>query len=40
MRFDVITLFSPMFDAVYDHGITARAAKRGLLSLHTLKPRE
>lgn len=40
MRFDVVTLFEPMFAAVSEQGITARARKRGLWSLHTWNPRE
>lgn len=40
MRFDVVTLFEPMFVAVSEQGITARAKKRGLWSLHTWNPRE
>lgn len=40
MRFDVVTLFEPMFAAVSEQGITARAKKRGLWSLHTWNPRE
>ena len=40
MRFDVITLFPEMFGAVTDHGITARARKRGLWSLNLWNPRD
>ena len=40
MRFDVVTLFEPMFAAVSEQGITARAKKWGLWSLHTWNPRE
>ncbi len=40
MRFDVVTLFAPMFEAVTEHGITSRAIKRGLWSLNTWNPRE
>lgn len=40
MRFDVITLFEPMFAAVTENGITSRAMQRGLWSLHTWNPRE
>ena len=40
MRFDVITLFEPMFDAVTQNGITSRAMQRGLWSLNTWNPRE
>lgn len=40
MRFDVVTLFPPMFDAIVDHGITHRAHVDGLWSLHTWNPRD
>lgn len=40
MRFDVITLFEPMFAAVTENGITSRAMQRGLWSLYTWNPRE
>jgi tRNA (guanine37-N1)-methyltransferase len=40
MRFDVVTLFGPMFDAVIQHGITHRAHKDGLWSLRTWNPRD
>lgn len=40
MRFDVITLFAPMFAAITENGITSRAMKRGLWSLNTWNPRE
>lgn len=40
MRFDVITLFPEMFGAVTDHGITARARKRGLWALNLWNPRD
>ena len=40
MRFDVVTLFEPMFAAVTENGITSRALTRGLWSLHTWNPRE
>ena len=40
MRFDVVTLFEPMFAAVTEQGITARAKKRGLWTLNTWNPRE
>ena len=39
MRFDVVTLFPEIFDAVTQCGITARAMKRGLWSCHTWNPR-
>jgi len=40
MRFDVITIFPPMLDAVARHGITARARERGLWELHCWNPRD
>jgi tRNA (guanine37-N1)-methyltransferase len=40
MRFDVITLFPAMFDAISAWGITSRALQRGLWSLHRWNPRD
>jgi tRNA (guanine37-N1)-methyltransferase len=40
MRIDIITLFPEMFSAVTDYGITGRAVKSGLLSVHTWNPRD
>lgn len=40
MRFDVITLFPPMFDAVAKHGITARALEQQLYQLALWNPRD
>lgn len=40
MRFDVITLFPEMFDAITQHGITRRAAEQGKFALKTWNPRE
>lgn len=40
LRFDVITLFPPIFDAVIRHGISGRAHDRGLWQLHTWNPRD
>ncbi len=40
MRFDLITLFPGMFDAVTGYGITGRAARSGLLQLETWNPRD
>jgi len=40
MRFDVVTIFPPMLDAVALHGITGRARERGLWELHCWNPRE
>jgi len=39
-RFDVITIFPEMFDAVADHGITRRALDEGLFELKTWDPRD
>jgi tRNA (guanine37-N1)-methyltransferase len=39
-RFDVITLFPPMFDAVAKYGVTGRALERGLYQLHLWNPRD
>ena len=40
MRFDVVTLFGPMFDALTRHGITSRAIERGLWQLRCWNPRD
>jgi tRNA (guanine37-N1)-methyltransferase len=40
LRVDVMTLFEPMFSALSEHGITARAIERRLLQLHFWNPRE
>ena len=40
MRFDVITLFPGMFDALTAHGITGRALDRGRWSLRLWNPRD
>lgn len=40
MRFDAISLFPEMFDAVLDHGITRRAWDRGLFSFKGWNPRD
>lgn len=39
-RFDVVTLFPEIFSAVTEHGITARAMKRGLWTCHAWNPRD
>ncbi|MGZ8257026.1 MAG: tRNA (guanosine(37)-N1)-methyltransferase TrmD [Gallionella sp.] len=39
MKFDVITLFPEMFDALTKHGITRRAAEQGRYELQTWNPR-
>lgn len=40
MRFDAITLFPEMFDAVLDYGITRRALDRGLYRFKAWNPRD
>ncbi len=40
MRFDVITLFAPMFEALAQYGVTRRAHEQGLWRLHTWNPRD
>lgn len=40
MRFDVITLFPAMFDAISSGGITRRAMDKGLMQLHLWNPRD
>jgi tRNA (guanine37-N1)-methyltransferase len=40
IRFDVISLFPDMFDAVLDHGITRRALDRGLFQFRAWNPRD
>ena len=40
MRFDVVTIFPEMFDAVADHGITRRALDEGRFELKTWDPRD
>ena len=40
MRFDAISLFPEMFDAVLDHGITRRALDRGLYQFRAWNPRD
>jgi tRNA (guanine37-N1)-methyltransferase len=40
MKFDVISLFPDMFDAITKHGITARALSRKIYSLNLINPRE
>ena len=40
IRFDVITLFAPMFDAITRHGVSARAIERGLWQLRCWNPRD
>src|SRR5438477_13199326 len=40
MRIDVISIFPAMFEAVREFGVTGRAIKAGLLSLHVWNPRD
>jgi len=40
LRFDVVTLFPAIFDAVSAHGVTGRAHGRGLWHLHAWNPRD
>jgi len=40
VRFDAITLFPEMFDAVLDYGITRRALDRGLYRFRAWNPRD
>ena len=39
-RFDVITIFPEMFDALLDHGITRRAVDSGIFALKAWDPRD
>ena len=39
-RYDVVTIFPEMFDAVADHGITRRALDEGRFELKTWDPRD
>jgi tRNA (guanine37-N1)-methyltransferase len=40
MRFDILTLFPDMFKVVSDLGVTGRAHRQGLWSLHLWNPRD
>ncbi len=40
IQFDIVTLFPPMFDAISQHGITARALENKLYSLFLWNPRD
>ena len=40
MRFDVISLFPDMFDAITKFGITSRAIERKIYSVNVINPRE
>jgi len=40
MRFDVVTLFPDMFQALTDHGVTGRAVKQEKISIQCWNPRD
>jgi tRNA (guanine37-N1)-methyltransferase len=40
MRFDVVTIFPAMFDAIIDHGVTQRASDQARYSLNCWNPRD
>ena len=40
MRFDVITIFPEMFEAITQYGVTSRAFSKDICSLNTWNPRE
>jgi tRNA (guanine37-N1)-methyltransferase len=40
MRFDVVTLFPEMFDAITQYGVTRRAVEQGRFELQTWNPRD
>lgn len=40
MRFDILTLFPEMFEAVLDHSIIGRAKDKGILDLHYVQIRD
>jgi len=40
MRFDVVTIFPAMFDAIVAHGVTQRASDQAIFSLGTWNPRD
>jgi tRNA (guanine37-N1)-methyltransferase len=40
MRFDVVTLFPEMFDAITQYGVSRRAAEQGKFHLQTWNPRD
>jgi len=40
MRFDLVTLFPEMFDAVLDYGVTSRALDKSLIDVAFWNPRE
>lgn len=40
MRFDVVTIFPAMFDAIAEHGVTQRAREQGIFALQCWNPRD
>jgi len=40
MRFDVISLFPDMFDAISQYGITSRALERNIYTVNVINPRD
>ena len=40
MKFDVISLFPDMFDAITKYGITSRALEKKIYSFHVINPRD
>ena len=40
MRFDVVTLFPEMFEAITRYGVTRRAAEQGSFKLQMWNPRD
>ncbi len=40
MRFDVLTIFPEMFEAITQYGVTSRAFSKGILHLKTWNPRD
>jgi tRNA (guanine37-N1)-methyltransferase len=40
MRFDIISLFPETFDAITQHGITARALEQKIYSINVINPRD
>ena len=40
MRFEVVTLFPEMFDAITECGVSGRAVKSGLVQLNCINPRD
>ncbi|GAB3268900.1 tRNA (guanine(37)-N(1))-methyltransferase [Chitinimonas naiadis] len=40
MRFDVVTIFPAMFEAISEHGVTQRASEQAIFSLQCWNPRD